>query len=49
MGPLEMYYQIYGDGRPLLVLHGGFGTIEGSFPGRLIIRSTSVRIGFWRW
>jgi pimeloyl-ACP methyl ester carboxylesterase len=30
-----MYYQIYGRGRPLLLLHGGMGTIEESF-GRQI-------------
>ena len=26
---LEMYYEIHGEGRPLVLLHGGFTTIEG--------------------
>jgi pimeloyl-ACP methyl ester carboxylesterase len=30
-----MYYQLYGRGRPLLILHGGGVTIEGSFAGQL--------------
>src|SRR6476469_3530124 len=32
---LKMYYEIYGQGRPLVLLHGGGSTIETSF-GRLI-------------
>src|SRR5687767_8266433 len=28
---LEMYYETYGSGRPLLLLHGGITTIETSF------------------
>lgn len=32
---LQMYYEIYGSGRPLVLLHGGGSTIETSF-GRLI-------------
>lgn len=30
-GPLEMYYEAQGKGRPLVLLHGGFATIESSF------------------
>jgi pimeloyl-ACP methyl ester carboxylesterase len=25
---LEIYYDLYGRGRPLVLLHGGLGTIE---------------------
>src|SRR5438046_4873693 len=32
---LKMYYEIYGYGKPLVLLHGGGSTIETSF-GRLI-------------
>jgi pimeloyl-ACP methyl ester carboxylesterase len=34
VGELDMYYQMQGRGRPLLLLHAGFSTIEASF-GRL--------------
>ncbi len=32
---LKMYYEIYGDGKPLVLIHGGGSTIESSF-GRII-------------
>src|SRR5262245_38306214 len=32
---LSMYYEIHGNGRPLVLLHGGFGTIETDF-GQLL-------------
>ncbi|HEX5652171.1 MAG TPA: alpha/beta hydrolase [Chitinophagaceae bacterium] len=32
---LKMYYEIYGDGKPLVLLHGGGSTIQTSF-GRII-------------
>lgn len=32
---LKMYYEIYGDGKPLVLLHGGGSTIETTF-GRII-------------
>jgi pimeloyl-ACP methyl ester carboxylesterase len=35
VGHLHMYYQLYGKGRPLLLLHGGSSTIEESFPRQL--------------
>ena len=25
---LELYYEVYGEGEPLLLLHGGLGAIE---------------------
>ena len=31
VGPLRMYYELHGAGRPLLVLHGGGSTIDTSF------------------
>jgi pimeloyl-ACP methyl ester carboxylesterase len=31
---LEMYYEIHGGGEPLIVLHGGVGTIEMFGEGR---------------
>jgi pimeloyl-ACP methyl ester carboxylesterase len=35
IGPLRMFYAVYGEGRPLLLLHGGSSTIEESFHGQL--------------
>lgn len=35
IGELQMYYQIHGDGEPLLLLHGGITTIDTSF-GQII-------------
>jgi pimeloyl-ACP methyl ester carboxylesterase len=32
---LKMYYEVHGTGRPLVLLHGGFGTIETDF-GQLL-------------
>jgi len=32
---LRMYYEVYGTGRPLVLLHGAFGTIESCFAGPL--------------
>jgi pimeloyl-ACP methyl ester carboxylesterase len=34
-GALEMYYERRGTGRPLMLLHGAFGTIESCFAGLL--------------
>jgi len=34
---LKMYYEIYGQGKPLVLIHGGGSTIETSF-GRVIGR-----------
>jgi len=31
IGPLEIYYERHGTGRPLVLLHGAFGTIESCF------------------
>ena len=30
---LRMYYEVHGTGRPLVLLHGAFGTIESCFSG----------------
>jgi pimeloyl-ACP methyl ester carboxylesterase len=35
IGRLSMYYQVYGSGQPMLLLHGGTSTIEQSFPKQL--------------
>jgi hypothetical protein len=32
---LNMYYERHGDGHPLVLLHGAFGTIESCFGGLL--------------
>lgn len=31
IGPLRMYYEVHGNGRPLLILHGGGSTIRTTF------------------
>lgn len=35
VGPLRMYYEIHGTGRPLVLLHGGGSTIKSTF-GRIL-------------
>lgn len=35
VGPLDLYYERHGDGPPLVLLHGAFGTIESCFAGLL--------------
>jgi len=35
VGALELYCERHGDGHPLVLLHGAFGTIESSFAGLL--------------
>ena len=32
---LDMYYEIHGDGSPLVLLHGAMGTIDSCFAGLL--------------
>ncbi len=32
IGALRMYYQLYGSGSPVLLLHGGFNTVEETIP-----------------
>jgi pimeloyl-ACP methyl ester carboxylesterase len=39
---LEMYYEIYGQGKPLVLLHGGGSTIQTTF-GRIIPRLAKIR------
>lgn len=31
IGPLKMYYEVYGTGKPLVILHGGASTIQTTF------------------
>jgi pimeloyl-ACP methyl ester carboxylesterase len=35
IGELELYYEIHGGGRPMVLLHGAMGTIESCFAGLL--------------
>jgi pimeloyl-ACP methyl ester carboxylesterase len=47
VGDLQMYYDVQGSGRPLLLLHGGFVTIElsfGSVRPALMERYTTVAV-----
>ncbi|MBD1383732.1 alpha/beta hydrolase [Mucilaginibacter rigui] len=39
---LKVYYEVYGDGKPLVLLHGAFMTIEGNW-GRLIPELSKTR------
>src|SRR4051812_3688710 len=39
---LKMYYEIYGQGKPLVLIHGGGSTIETSF-GRIIPKLAKSR------
>lgn len=39
---LKMYYEIHGSGRPLVLLHGAFGTIDTDF-GKLLPRLAKTR------
>jgi pimeloyl-ACP methyl ester carboxylesterase len=43
---VEVYYQVYGEGEPLVLLHGGFGAIEMFMPilGTLAERRTVIGI-----
>jgi hypothetical protein len=40
---VNMYYEHHGDGPPLVLLHGAFGTIESCFAGLLPASSTRSR------
>jgi pimeloyl-ACP methyl ester carboxylesterase len=44
IGELQMYYQIHGTGKPLLLLHGGLTTIESSFQSMLPILSSTRQV-----
>ncbi len=41
---LEMYYEIHGSGHPLVLLHGGFGTIETEFGPMLPILAETRQV-----
>ena len=41
---LELYYEIYGEGEPLILLHGGLATIEMLFPALLPQLSASRQV-----
>lgn len=44
VGPLRMYYEDHGQGRPLVLIHGGGSTVETSFGAILPILARSHRV-----
>jgi pimeloyl-ACP methyl ester carboxylesterase len=41
---LDMYYEIHGDGRPLVLLHGAMGTIDSCFANLLPVLAATHRV-----
>ena len=41
---LDMYYEIHGKGRPMVLLHGSLGTIESCFAALLPALATTRRV-----
>jgi pimeloyl-ACP methyl ester carboxylesterase len=44
VGALELYCERHGDGHPLVLLHGAFGTIESCFAGLLPVLARSFEV-----
>ncbi|MBY8825222.1 alpha/beta fold hydrolase [Sphingomonas colocasiae] len=44
IGPLRLYYEVHGQGKPLLILHGGGSTIETSFGAVLPMLAARRRV-----
>jgi pimeloyl-ACP methyl ester carboxylesterase len=44
VGPLEIYHERHGEGPPLVLLHGAFGTIESCFAGLLPVLATGFEV-----
>jgi pimeloyl-ACP methyl ester carboxylesterase len=41
---IKMYYEVHGEGRPVVLLHGGTSTIQTSFAGQIPVLSRSHRV-----
>src|ERR1700691_4797904 len=41
---VKMYYEIHGEGRPVVLLHGGTATIQTSFAGQIPVLARNHRV-----
>lgn len=41
---IKMYYEVHGEGRPVVLLHGGTSTIQGSFAAQIPALAQSHRV-----
>jgi pimeloyl-ACP methyl ester carboxylesterase len=41
---INMYYEVHGDGRPVVLLHGGTGTIQSSFAEQIPVLAQHHRV-----
>jgi pimeloyl-ACP methyl ester carboxylesterase len=41
---LKMYYEVHGKGRPLVILHGGFNTIQSSFSKQIPVFAQNHKV-----
>jgi|HubBroStandDraft_1064217.scaffolds.fasta_scaffold126580_1 pimeloyl-ACP methyl ester carboxylesterase len=41
---IKMYYEIHGEGRPVVLLHGGTSTIQASFAGQIPVLARNRRV-----